>query len=521
MGEVFCRMRFAATKWLALAILLLAFACFVSACNGNQSVTGGNGSAEPASPPVGDETAETPDTIKAAPYELVIAFPAAPPADEKLVEEEINKYLIEKINATVDLRPIDWGPWEETRNLMIGAKEKVDIYFTAQWTGHAVNVSRGAFLPLDDLLISHGQGILETLNPVFLEGSKINGKHYSVPTNKELSEQGGIVYRKDVAEELGLDMAGVKTLADLEPIFARVKAEAGMTPLFIREGENFGSHYITNLDFLGDINIDGVILKDGTETTVRSMLETPRYLEHLRIAHDFFKKGYVNQDAATTQTFTTDALRSGQYFAILASLKPGKDKETELAAGLVGKLAQIPLNKATTTTGVTAGAMLAISAESKNPEKAMEFINLLHTDKYLVNLLNFGIEGVHFTLNGDIMSPTDRTSNYALNAAWEFGNQFLNYVWDSESPTKWQEFEAFNEEGVLSPALGFAFDSRPVEAEVAAVLNIQNQYRAALESGAANPEVIVPQFLEQAKSAGLDRIIAEKQRQLNAFLENK
>src|SRR5690606_3285481 len=331
----------------------------------------------------------------------------------------------------------------------------------------------------------------------------------------------GILYRKDVAERLGLDMDSVRTVADLEPIFARVKAETDMVPLFLRDGETFATHYMSNLDFLGDAKIDGVIPKDGSDTTVRSMLETPRDLDMLAITRDFYKKGYINPDSATTKTFTTDALRSGQYFAVVASLKPGKDKETELAAGLVGKLGQIPLNAATVTTAVTTGAMLAISATSENPEKAMAFINLLHTDKEVVNLLNFGIEGVHYTRNGNIISPTERTKNYAPDVAWQFGNQYLNYIWESESPTKWEEFEAFNEQGVRSPAFGFSFDSRPVEAEVAAVFTIMIQYRTLLESGSVDPDEVVPEFLRAAKAAGLDAIIAEKQRQLDRFLAGR
>lgn len=500
-------------------LLVLLAVLALPACFGRPDPRGADVPAPPEQPETpGETTEQTGEEPKEEPYELVVVFPAAPQRDEKMVEEALNKLLLEKINATVDLRPIDWGQWEETRNLMIGSREKVDIYFTAQWTGHAVNVAQGAFLPLDDLLQTHGRGILETLDPVYLEGSKINGKQYSVPTNKEFAEQGGIVYRADIAEQLKLDMSRVKTVKDLDPIFAKVKAETGMTPLFVREGENLGTHYISNLDFLGDAKIDGVVPKEGTDTTVRSMLETPQYLELMAITHDFYKKGYINPDGATTKTFTTDALKSGQYFAIVASLKPGKDKETELAAGLVGKLGQIPLNKATITTGVTTGAMLAISVTSEQPEKAMAFINLLHTDKEIVNLLNFGIEGVHYTRNGEIISPTDKTEDYALNAAWELGNQFLNYVWESESPTKWDEFRSFNEHAIRSPAFGFAFDSRPVEAEVAALFNIMNQYRAILESGAKDPAELVPQYLEASKAAGLDAIIAEKQRQLDAYL---
>ena len=54
--------------------------------------------------------------------------------------------------------------------------------------------------------------------------------------------------------------------------------------------------------------------------------------------------------------------------------------------------------------------MHAISIVSKNPERAMMFLNLLNTDEYLRNLLAFGIEGVHYDLVNGRVSFGDRTS---------------------------------------------------------------------------------------------------------------
>jgi len=503
-------------------VLMLAVSVVLAGCgsnNKNDNTSGNtNTNKDNDKPPVTTDDGDKGGS-DLAPYKLTVVFPAAPQADEAAVEAELNKYLTEKINATIDLQPIDWGPWNDQRNLMIGSKEKVDIYFTASWTLFPVHVSQGAFLDLGDLLQKHGQGIIETLPPAFLEGSKINGKNYGIATNKELAAQGGIIYRTDIAEQLNLDMSNVKTIADLEPIFAKVKAEKpDMTPIFFREGENFATHYFSNLDYLGVTDVDGVILKDGNETTVKSKLEVDRYLDILNVTRDYFKKGYINQDAATTQTSGTDALKSGNVFAIPAPLKPGKDKETEPAANLVGKLKQIEMNQATVTTGETTGAMLAISTTSGDPERAMMFINLLHTDKYLVNLLNFGIEGVHYTRNGEIITATDKTGNYALNAAWEFGNQFNNYIWDTEAPDKWEQFKNFNSKAVNSPALGFTFDTEPIKSEAASLLNVKKKYDAALETGSVEPSKIISDYMAEMKAAGLDNALKEKQAQLNKFL---
>ena len=60
-----------------------------------------------------------------------------------------------------------------------------------------------------------------------------------------------------------------------------------------------------------------------------------------------------------------------------------------------------PSHEPLTINNSVTGSVMAISAASKNPEKAMEFLNLLNTDEYLRNLVDRGIEDVHYTTNQD------------------------------------------------------------------------------------------------------------------------
>lgn len=151
----------------------------------------------------------------------------------------------------------------------------------------------------------------------------------------------------------------------------------------------------------------------------------------------------------------------------------------------------------------------------------MMFIDLLYTDKYLNNLINFGIEGEHFTLNGEVMSDAPGKPNYIAGAStWMLGNQFLNYIWDTEATDKWEQFQRFNEGSINSPALGFTFDAEPVKTQVAALKNVQSQYAPGLETGAVDPAK-VDEYYNKLKQNGLDAVIAEKQKQLDAFLASR
>jgi len=411
---------------------------------------------------------------------------------------------------------------------MIAGREKFDIIFTAQWKQYSTNVAKEAFFPLNDddlkdhgnLLEKYGQGIIESLDPAFLKGSGIDGKNYGVPTNKELAAQGGVVFRSDIAEELGIDMTKVKSIQDLDAVLKTVKEKKpDMTPLYFKQGENFNSQYFSEWDTLGDAAIPGVIMKDGTETTVQSVLEYDRYKETITLTRDFMKKGYINADAATTTLSTQDAMKTGNVFMTTQSLKPGKADEMANSIGLTGKLGQQPVTEPTISTSDTGGSMLAISSTSDDPARAMMVINLLHTDKEINNLLNFGIKGTHYdVVSGDIIKATDKSADYSPAATWMLGNQFLNPVWETEAPDKWEQFKAFNTSAKASPALGFTFNSESLNTEVAACKAVMDEFDAGLDTGSVDPDTVLAKYAEKLKSAGLDKIIAEKQKQLDEFL---
>lgn len=456
-------------------------------------------------------------------YTLKLVYIGTPQQDEERIEKAANQYLQKKMNAKLDIIVLEWGTWDNRQNIMIASREEIDVIFTSQWSKHSVNVSKGAFLPLNDLLAQYGQGIIDSLDPILLRSSQIDGVNYGIPTNKEFAAQGGIIYRKDIAEELGLDMSNVQSILDMEPIYAALKEKMpSITPLFVKHGENLNSHYLGNYDALGDTSIPGYILKDEEDTTVRPLYEIDRYLDNLYIARDFYLKGYTNSDAATTQMMVNDALASNEYFSVISPIKPGKANELGIQTGLAGKLDQIALNQKSLATSESAGSMLAISSTSSHPELAMQLINLLHTDEYLNNLINFGIEDIHYKIvSPGIIESTAETARYSPGSNWMLGNQFLNYIWKTEDPKKWEQFRAFNEGAIQSPGLGFVFDGEAVRSEVAAAVNVDKQYLVALETGAVDPDVVLPEYIQKLKVAGIDKIIDAKQRQFDAFLQKQ
>src|SRR5699024_578145 len=126
-----------------------------------------------------------------------------------------NKYTKEKINATVKLTQIDWGDYDQKMQVVISSGEPYDIAYTSGGT-YVQNAQKGAFLPLDNLLEKEGKDLKELLNPALLEGVRVNGDVYGIPSNKEAARQKVFTFNKRLVDKYNFDLDKVKSLEDLE-----------------------------------------------------------------------------------------------------------------------------------------------------------------------------------------------------------------------------------------------------------------------------------------------------------------
>jgi putative aldouronate transport system substrate-binding protein len=488
---------------------LLALSLLVTGC-GASSKTGAGESAKPADKP--------------EPYHIVMVMPGTEPKDEQLVIAEINKILEPAINATLEMRFIDWSAWADKTNLMFTSNEAFDIIFTAGWNGYSQQAGKGQFIPLDDLVKQYGQAFLDAIDPEIVDAARIDGKLYAMVANKEFAADKGLTLRKDLVDKYGFDLTAIKELADLEPLLKTIKDnEPGVTP-FINTGGS--SPYASILDYgfydmLGDG--PGELARTDTGLKVINKIEHPKYLEYAKLMRKWFLAGYINKDAATLQDIGK-ALGSGKAFAQSGSFKPGSARDNSRTQGT--ELVEVQLMKPFTGTADATSALLAFSRTSKNPERAMQFVNLLYSDATLLNLMINGIEGKHYNkVSGNIIEyPAGMdaaSSGYPPSMNWMIGNLPMTYVWSNEDPDKWQSYVEYNKSADRSRALGFVFNTEPVKSEIAATSNVEKEFRNVIITGSVDPDEYIPKYLKKLKTAGLDKIIAEKQKQLDEWAKSR
>jgi putative aldouronate transport system substrate-binding protein len=489
-------------------LLLLCFTLILSACGkGNNNANKESSTGNPS-----EEQVE----------EITVAFPllTTSPHDLQLVEDEINRISEEKIKTRVKFLPINAGEWAQRMNLIFSGGEDLDLTYVAG-AMYSNMVAKGQLLPMDDLIAQYGDGISTALGDRYVDSAKINGKIYSVPTVRDLAGSYGLTMRKDLVDKYNIDINAIQTLDDVENVLKLIKEnEKGVVPLVPgAPGQSFRDNYVF-FDPLGD-NM-GVLPNYDNGLQVVNLYETKEYKDFVEKIRHWYLEGYILPDAATNKTTTFELIGSGKAFSYLALQKPGFAAQESKTSGteMVSKELLAPV---ATTSNVT-GAMWGIPVSSKHQEKAMEFLNLMYTDKDIVNLFDWGIEGTHYekvegAADHIIAYPEGKdAASVGYNMiGWIFGNQFLSYVMENDDPDIWKKTDEFNQAATPSKALGFVFDASAVKTEVASVSNVVTQYKLPLETGSADPGKLLPEFISKLKSAGIDKIIAEKQRQLNEW----
>lgn len=467
------------------------------------------------------------------PFEMVMSYiyTGSVPKDLQMVEDAVNEITIPKINVKVTLYPINLSERQTQYNLMISSGEKLDLMMLVFDSGPALYVNKGQLLELDELFKKYGSDI-ESAEGLAMSGGYFDGKLYAIPDEEKMGRQFGVVLRKDLLEKYGYDKYEDATYEDLDALFAKVKAGEGEDfTIFNATGSGINTfQYFHLVDGMGASLASGGLLDGGRgDLTIQNIFATDRYQEHLKWMRKWYEAGYFAKDCITMTDAGADLMKTGRYMGAFNWVDP--TMESICTQDLGWPVSLIQITDAAAMTGYYQISEWALPITCENPEKTMQFLNLMYQDVDIANLLRYGIEGVHYVKTeneGIITYPEgiDASNSGYNNTLGLYGDKARIYQWDPADPDIFDQLKAFNDsvlndESKQSKALGYCFNTEPVKAEYTAVNTVISQYQAALESGSVDPDQVLPEFLDALDAAGINEVIAENQRQFDEWLQQK
>lgn len=497
---------------ISLFLVLVLLAGLMTAC-GSQMGTQDSGTAQSAG------NGKEADTAKQEkPYNVTLLIKTLED-DESAQEvmEKINEAALRDLNMTVTIVQASLANANNQAQLMLSSAEDLDVLVMA-------GQNLPAYVDAQYLINLNGydlSGVESVLGKDLIDGTRTSAEElYMVTTVREHFGCRAIYFRKDICDALSIDVSTVKTLDDLDPIFERVK-EAYPTMDMI--GSNIDIIYRGASDSLSDYV---GVLNNSQEPVVGNLWDN----EFLQYAcgkmWQWNQKGWLRSDMATSNESFQSIFGAGNTFAMFDGYKPDSLVEKKNQTGYDCYV--VPLTDPSMSTTNLNAVGYAVVRNSKDPAKAVEFLNWIYTSAEFNNLINWGVEGVDYQIidaeNGVIDYPDGvdgTTVNYHVALGYAFPNQSAMYAWNGTAPDIWDQYAALEATAVKSVALGFMPDSTGYLNEYAACNAVTEKYKASLLAGAVDPAVYIPQLNEELYAAGLQTILDAKQAQLEAWLQNR
>ena len=481
-----------------------------------------------------------PAAFAAEPYTLEIWWVgnADNPEVRAGVEEAINEHIEPLIGAHVHFNIVPWDDWKTEVVDVLTDKAarkmaRMDLVFTADWEYYSDLVDAKALLQLGDELERNGRDILATLPEGFWDGIRIKGDIYGVPTNKELCVPMGFLVNKTAAEAIGWDFENepVTCTADLEPWLQKYKEKyPGRYPYLMDmspAGRWVDEPWINDWSGLEQNALAMKMAKgeDGVfDETVYSIFETQEEEDHIRLMYDWVQKGYISpQNAGLDKAGAEAIFGSGDFLVFTQPLKGGNIKAVEMYTACNKdvyddfEVGEITMQPKYIVTAHTAGSMFAIPVADCDPDKAMQYLNLMHSDPVLVNLMLFGVEGVNYTKADDRRVTLTEDAWYTVHGgAWTVGDVTLQYVLENEDPEKNSILVEYAKDAEETCSLGFRFNKKKLKEETRDVNAVILEYAAPLLCGTVDPddpEKGIEAFRKALKEAGIDTLREAAQEQ--------
>ncbi len=500
---------------LACMLLITAFA----ACS-NTPADSSQPQSSAASKPAESKTESTSGSEPAETMKMTYVIPGdAPPEYDRGIKAINDKMAEDGVGVEAEFNYISWDVWDQKLNIMLSTGEKFDAFHVMDDRVSLANyASRGALADITDAMEQYGENIKANVPELALTNGKIGGQQYGIPAfwvETALNEQATI--RQDILDKYNIPMP--TNMEELTQAYIQVMEQwdGDQLPYFpsVAVNERLPYFFTSSDDFCVYSNVI-YVNQDGT---IANYFETEDFKEAAKNAKTWYDAGLINPDVLTfTQDQLSNQLNSGNWFVMNGTVGNVSGIQENIPDFKPENIAWLDLtNGAQQIRPYAVKNQQAVPLASEHPEAAVKFFNWVYADQANFDLFMYGTEGVDYTL-GENRSYTpiiDATAGQALYSfsGWMGGNINFGYVDNNTAPDVNKHLYTIDETAVDGIAAAFAFDASPVQTQLADVQTVISSTLVPMAWGITDYDSGIDAALEMLKTAGVDDVIAEYQKQ--------
>ena len=443
------------------------------------------------------------------------------PAQDEILAQFCEKYKDQLNIEKIEYHFVPFGDYEDKMTSLVAGGDDFDGMFVSDWMLYNKMANKGGLLGLNELLETYAPSLYEVYNEIgAVESCSIDGQMVALPWTKQKSSKAILLYRKDLAEQYGVNTAGIETIEELDRVLTEAKAKVPDITIF-ESGFPRGNTYSDVLAILhakyemDNMNYHTLTFDlNGEKPEIVPVEQTEMFKEAVTWMHKWYQEGVVSKNELSETD--TKMFENGKTFAKVGLLGEAVQGVAFNVSGAELGYAEIypdgkyrydsPLNNA-----------FAINKNAANPERLMMLLELLNTDEEAYDMFMYGIEGETYVkeADGSIAYPEGQDAANSKYLGW-FRWAFIRKQF--EKPSGLMTTEALQTENewlekdslVMSPLTGFNPDTSSIKTEMAQRDQLYDEQGKLLLAGIVENgdiDAAVNKYIESQKAVGTDKIL--------------
>lgn len=444
---------------------------------------------------------------------LTFYFQGEEPNDTRKILDGVQKQA-GNLNIKLDFKFIknnEQGYINDIRTV-INSGIPIDAFFYSSNFSNSLSslVKENLVMDLTSLSKDFAPNYFQSFSKEELRAMSVDDKIYAIPNKTPLSAMKCALVNENLMKKYNIP--DIKSYDDFEAYLKNIRAnEPDLIPL---------KYFDTTVGLFAEANgyviLDyqqGLVYKwDDPSLKLMAWEQTPEFKKYINKLKNWYKQGYCNEDNFTAPV-DEKAISSGKLASIIIT------PETQLVYssilnndnGVKYKLYKLYPDKTSQRLDPTQYSML-ISKNSSNADRVLMFYDWLVQDQSNYDALMYGVKGKNYDLKDNNVIPKGSTNwpwkNPLQDIKLERGINTLNkssieeYSKRIETETKY------------SPTLGFHPDYSTVEDAAQYRNNTYYELDQKISLGLYNDSDL-EKYISESKDNGVDKLVAEIQRQLD------
>ena len=494
---------------------------------------------------------------------LIWAMPFYEQDDTTTVLKEINALIDEKLPGT-QIKFLMDSSMGNKWSLWMAGDNQIDIAHAGYVNDLQTEILKKSYYNLDELIEKYAPAIAaekEKYPEQYATGA-FNGSQYAIPNLQVyINDEATLEIPEDLISYIDAEAmvkeawANPKTTEKMYQIIddylkaavASGKAESDYVAPLINIESMYRTFARRGYAFVGNtsvytnpINVCYEVFTNDGSVKFINFYETEEFKMFMKWARKWYQAGYISTDVLSGDAGYGN--RSPMLYAdaheMLKTDGSGiKLEEARLATLSNRYLVSLQSDEQKYVSNVQIGSLLTyntIPSTAKYPERAMKLLNLLRTEEGadILNMICYGIEGEHYEFleDGSIKAFDYRQQGMSDSKFgipnWMVGthlNMLMVFPYEAEQKQLGLDYyDNVYPKYYRTGIAGLTFDFDSISNYYSQLASVLAEYQLQIISGAVpNYEAKHKEAIDLMKTAGIDKIIAELQKQADAYIASK